>query len=393
MMACGVCDGVDFAPFFRSRLWSSSGRYLASETEPQGFGPVRLMTEYCRTCGLIRQPPGFEIQLDYTGIERDTAKQLPDYAQRIIASLAELGVGPDDLVVEVGANDGTFLKAVRAAGYRNLVGVEPSQQLAARGSAAGLMIHNDYFGRELAADIVRQHGTARAVICRHTLEHVPDIRGLTQGIADVLAPDGVSFIEVPDTDWIVSDLFAHEVWDEHIAYFRAGSLARLIRSTGQTPFSMERVRFRDTRNLLCWSVRGQARPGMVRDMVEDTTSPADLADFQARWDAFAARVRAAVAAAPQPVIAIGASHIQLNFLNFTGLDAAVDLLIDDDPVKADHFAPLAKPVPIRNTASVLESVRAGTILRTAFPYPAWEDRICKALAPYGVGSIAPYDLR
>jgi len=393
MITCGVCDGADFAPFFRSRLWSSSGRYLDSVNEPYGSGPVTLITEYCRGCGLIRQPPGLEIQLDYTGIERDTAKQLPDYAQRIIASLAELGVGPDDLVVEVGANDGTFLKAVRAAGYRNLVGVEPSKQLATRASAAGLVLYNDYFGRDLAADIVRQHGAARAVVCRHTLEHVPDIRSLTQGIADVLTANGVSFIEVPDTDWIVSDLFAHEVWDEHIAYFRAGSLARLMRNTGLTPIRMERVRFRDTRNLLCWSTRGPAKPGMTQDMVADATSPSDLADFQARWDAFAARVRAAVAAAPKPLIAIGASHIQLNFLNFVGLDAAVDLLIDDDPVKAGRFAPLATAVPIRNTASVVESVRAGTILRTAFPYPAWEDRICEALAPYGIGSITPYDLR
>jgi len=36
-----------------------------------------------------------------------------------------------------------------------------------------------------------------------------------------------------------------------------------------------------------------------------------------------------VAAAPRPIIAIGPSHIQLNFLNFTGLDHSVALLIDD----------------------------------------------------------------
>ena len=92
-------------------------------------------------------------------------------------------------------------------------------------------------------------------------------------------------------------------------------------------------------------------------------------------------------------MAIGASHIQLNFLNFTGLDGSVELLIDDDPVKAGRYVQLASPVPVRTTSAVLASVRSGTVLRTAFPYPAWEDRICAALAPYGVGSIEPYDLR
>ena len=129
-------------------------------------------------------------------------------------------------MVEVGANDGTFLSAVRAAGYRNVIGVEPSKRLAARASGSGLVILNDFFNRELAARIAQLHGTVHVVICRHTLEHVPDIRSLTQGIADILAPGGLCFIEVPDTDWIVSDLFAHEVWDEHISYFRAELLAR-----------------------------------------------------------------------------------------------------------------------------------------------------------------------
>ncbi len=393
MVACPVCEGVALAPFFRSREWSSSLVYLADDTSYAPRDPLPIMLEYCRTCGFVRQAPGFEVTLDYTGRERDTAKQLPDYASRIIASLAESAVAPDDLVVEVGANDGTFLRALRATGHRHLMGVEPSTWLAAKGLESGLAVVNDYFGRRVAADLVRLHGQARAVFCRHTLEHVPDIRDLTQGIADLLAPGGLGFIEVPDTDWIISDLFAHEIWDEHISYFRAGSLARLLRSCGLTPLRIERVRFRDTRNLLCWAQRDTAESVAPAALLGDATSKQEMAGFQERWDAFAARLRAVVGRAPRPLIAVGASHIQVNFLNYAGLDGSVDLMIDDDPTKAGHYAPLARAVPIRSTADVLQSVRAGTVLRTAFPYPAWEDRICDALAPHGIAAIKPYDHR
>jgi hypothetical protein len=37
-------------------------------------------------------------------------------------------------------------------------------------------------------------------------------------------------------------------------------------------------------------------------------------------------------------------------------------------------------------------VRQGTLLRTGFPYPAWEERIDHALAAYNVRSIKPYDI-
>jgi SAM-dependent methyltransferase len=325
-------------------------------------------------------------------IERGTAKQLPDYTERIIASLSEFKIGRDDLILEVGANDGTFLKELRGSGFRNLIGVEPSKQLAEISSKAGFDIVTSYFNRNLAADILRSRGPAQAVICRHTLEHVPDIRELVGGIHDVLAPGGLSFIEVPDADWVVTRLFAHEIWDEHITYFRAGSLAQLMRHSGLPPIRLEQARFRDTRNLLCWSVRDPGNYSFPVSLAHDEASLASVAGFQKRWDLFSKRLQIRVAEASKPVIGIGASHIQLNFLNFTGLAGAVDILIDDDPWKMGRFAPLAKPVPIQKTSDVLASVRQGTLLRTAFPYPDWEQRVCDGLQVYGVGSIDPYRL-
>lgn len=392
-VGCGVCGGVSFAPFFRAREWSCTGRYLDPGTPWSPGEPVAIRLDRCLDCGLIRQTPGAQVQLDYGEIARDTARQLPDYCDAILDSLREFDIAPDDLIVEVGANDGTFLRALSTAGYRRLVGVEPSRSLAARAATGGLTIHNEFFGRACAANVIARHGPARALICRHTLEHVPDIGDLAAGFAAVLAPGGLCFVEVPDTDWIVSQLFAHEVWDEHISYFRAESLARLMRDVGLTPVRLTRTRFRDTCNLLCWSVRGPRLPGPREGLVENATSSAALAAFQRQWDMFAARLRQVVAAAAKPIVAIGASHIQLNFLNFTGLDACVDLLIDDDPVKTGRFAPLAAAIPIHATSDVVASLRTGTVLRTAFPYPAWEDRICAALVPRHIGVITPYSLR
>ncbi|MSP02600.1 MAG: class I SAM-dependent methyltransferase [Acetobacteraceae bacterium] len=389
--ACGVCDGVEFTPFFRSREWSGSGRYL--ERPERSTAPVDIVLEACSACGLVRQAAGFEVKLDYFDIARGTAKQLPDYTNRIIGSLREFGVGPDDLVIEVGANDGTFLRAVRESGHRNLVGVEPSRALASAAGSDGLNIFQGYFNGDAAVRLRDEHGQAAAVICRHTLEHVPNIRELTAAIASMLRPGGLSFIEVPDCDWVIPGLLAHEIWDEHLTYFRAGSLARLIGATGLTPVRLDRLRFRDTRNLLCWSVRGAVPAGMTAIIAEDATLPVELALYQQRWDAFAARLRARVALAPRPVVGIGASHIQLNFFNFTGLDDSIDLLVDDDPVKAGRYAPLARPVQIQSTETLLATLRGGTIIRSAFPYPSWEDRICDALAPFGVDVIAPDALK
>src|SRR5579884_4073039 len=111
MVRCGACRGAEFGSFFRAREASVSGRYLAEPVAPTK--PATIELEYCKTCGLVRQVPGRIIQLDYDGIERGTAQQLPTYASEIIASLSKLGIGPDDFVLEVGANEGTFLRELR----------------------------------------------------------------------------------------------------------------------------------------------------------------------------------------------------------------------------------------------------------------------------------------
>jgi 2-polyprenyl-3-methyl-5-hydroxy-6-metoxy-1,4-benzoquinol methylase len=387
MTVCGACSGALFGRFFRAQEASVTGLYFDRPTPTE---PATIELEYCKSCGFIRQVPDRMIRLNYERIVRGTAQQLPPYAGDILSSLTRFAVKSDDLILEVGANDGTFLKELRAQGYRNLLGIEPSKQLADAARKSGFDIQDAYFDQKLAADIRKGRGGARAVICRHTLEHVPDIVEFTKAIAAVLAADGVAVIEVPDADWLVTNLFAHEIWDEHISYFRPRSLAALLGNCGLKPVRLERMRLRDTRNLVCWSV--PASNATTPCAAEDEASFGAVEQFQTRWNSFAERLRSIVLASPQPVIAIGAAHPQLNFLNFAGLCAAVSTLVDDDEAKTGRFAPLAKAVPIRSTSEILATVRQGTLLRTGFPYPAWEDRIDGALAAYNVRSIKPYDI-
>jgi hypothetical protein len=65
--------------------------------------------------------------------------QFPTYIHALIGRLKEYGIGPNDLVLEVGANDGIFMSALRDAGFNNLVGIEPSQDLADAARARGSM--------------------------------------------------------------------------------------------------------------------------------------------------------------------------------------------------------------------------------------------------------------
>src|SRR5690242_15017722 len=119
--ACPCCGGAEFAPLVDFGEVVQSGTFL----ESPGRAPVSALAfAYCIGCGYARQSTRAPARQDYSQVNRRTEHQLPAYCGEIVDSLSKEGVAPGDLVVEVGANDGTFLDRLRAAGFRNLLAVE-----------------------------------------------------------------------------------------------------------------------------------------------------------------------------------------------------------------------------------------------------------------------------
>ena len=353
-----------------------------------------LSLEYCDVCGLVSklpQPDGV-LALDYTTIDRGTAQQMPDYASLILDWMASAGVSKDAVIVEVGSNDASFLDYLAAAGYSRLRGIEPSRSLAASARAKGYAIETGYCTQESAAALIARDGAFAAVVCRHTLEHVPAPSDLIAALGRLLAPGGIAVIEVPDFDWVIEALAVHEIWDEHVTYFARANLALALSRAGFDVLKCERVRFRDTRNLVAlarW--RGDAQPVTSSiDKSELAATVKGCAGLGPRWNRLCDRLRTDARSWPKPVLAIGASHIQSNFIHFAGLAGHVDGLIDDDPRKAGKFVLLDKGRPVKSTVEAVATGAPGTVLRTAFPYPAWMDKLCDSLSKRGTRIVDPY---
>lgn len=382
--ACPACAGSRFAPFADFGAVPASGRFYADA----GAAPAlrRLAFEYCAHCGYVRQRGGAGHTADYSEVDRRTRHQLPDYAAGILGALRGWA-DADDLVVEVGANDGSFLDLVRTAGCRRRLGIEPSRALAAQCAAQGHAVENLHLTLDSARDIVARHGAARVVLCRHTLEHVPDPLALLRAIRALLQPGGQAFIEVPDTGPIVERLYAHELWDEHLSYFSPGNLRALASRAGLRPLAGCALTHRTSCNLLLWTGAGDeeragtaADPGLV----------ARCAAFDGRWRRYAEAMRMGARGWRAPVVALGASHPQSNYLLFTGLGTHVDLLVDDDERKRDRHVALPRMTPVRTTDRVLSQIpTGGTVLLSAFGYDGWNNAVAGALTPRGFGRVDP----
>lgn len=365
-----------------------SGTFLASREHP--FKTIDLAFEFCTACAFIRRKQGEDNAADYTNVNRATNRQLPDYSAHITEALVRRGVLRNELIVEVGANDGSFLDILKLRGFTNCLGVEPSFALSSIIRDKGHLVENVHLNQTEASSIRNQYGPVRAVICRHTLEHVLNPLELLSAVKLLLDDKSIFFVEVPDTLGIIHDLRVHELWDEHLHYFLTDNLMLLVQRAGFEIDSILKFTHRSAENILLWCspTVQENKKGMplhaLKEKVELCRS------FASRWGLLRYRILDRASYSPKPIVCIGASHPQSNFLLFSGLGRHIDLVVDDDPNKATCFVPVPQPVQIVTTKRFLDAVRAGTIIRTAFGYERWMDTLCEPISARGANFMDAY---
>jgi len=132
----------------------------------------------------------------------------------------------DQLVVDIGCNDGLFLASCKTLGVRTL-GIDPASNIADMARAKGLEVFNEYFSVETARTALERWGPAQVITTTNTFNHIDDLHAFVAGVGILLADDGTFIIEVPQALTCVEHNEFDTVYHEHLSVFSVTSLDRL----------------------------------------------------------------------------------------------------------------------------------------------------------------------
>jgi hypothetical protein len=386
---CAVCAGSSFESFVDFGTLPLSGSFL--ERPSQSYKTARLSFEFCQKCGFVRQTDAGNVCCDYKLVGRTTGHRLPPYAENLIVrSFDEADICKDSLIIEVGANDGALADLLAGSGFSNILCVEPSFECSRVIRSKGHMCECLHLNSTTATKIRSQYGPAQVVVCRLTLEHVPEPYEFLTALGSLLTDDGTVFIEVPDGKIITEDLQGHILWDEHLYSFTRDTVVKLLQRAG---FKVSRVmlrNYRSTRTILVWANHGVSKQGQKNNSSNSVQFVDSCRSFAPRWHTLSQEILGAASKWPRPIAFIGASHPQSNFLLFTRLGHIISFLVDDDTDKVGRFVPVPQPVEIISSAQLLEDHISATVVRGAFGYDDWMDDICGHLSAKGVHIAEPY---
>ena len=257
---CILCGETAVEEFLDLGETALANKFL-SEDELRGDEPsFPLRVGFCHSCEHVQLtdavPPSamFEDYL-YVSSASDTLKDHLWDLSDIVSERRELGEG--DLVVDIGANDGTLLSGFARHGVRTL-GVDPAENLAELAAAAGDR-YVGFFNSENADEVVARWGQAAAITATNTFPHIPALNDFVEGIAKALRPGGVFVIEAHYlTDLLEQGAF-DTVYHEHVSYWALGPMTRLFERHGLEVVDAERVPIHHGQLRVCVQRQGEGK--------------------------------------------------------------------------------------------------------------------------------------
>ena len=241
--ACILCASDAVEEFLDLGETALANQFLRADEIDADEAKYPLRIGFCHGCGHVQLtdsvPPGemFNHYL-YISSASDTLKnhlwELSDLLVR------RYGLGAQDLVIDIGCNDGTLLKGFQRHGVRPL-GVDPAQNLAVFTDGTGIERCTRLFTAASAKDIVERWGHASLISATNTFPHIQDLGDFIDGLKTALRPGGVFVIEMHYLLDIIEQVAFDTIYHEHVSYWALGPMKRLFEAHGMTVVDAERV--------------------------------------------------------------------------------------------------------------------------------------------------------
>ncbi len=242
MKTCRLCTSLDLRKFLDLGFTPPADGFLRREQlqEPETWYPLEVMV--CLACGFVQLShvvsPEVLYRHDYpyeSSTTRSGRRHWGEFAETVSRRLS---LGSEDLVVDIGSNVGVLLSAFRDNGAR-ILGVDPASNIVRIAEKRGVETLNDFFGIEVAKQIVADRGKASVVTATNVFAHVNDLHAFVRAIDILLKDNGVFIFEAPYFVNLLRLLEYDTIYHEHLSYLSVKPLAPFFEKFGMEIFDVE----------------------------------------------------------------------------------------------------------------------------------------------------------
>jgi len=226
-----MCKSSNLTKFLDLGFTPPADQFLRPEQlrEPEVYYPLEVMI--CNECGLAQLShivsPEILYRHDYPYEASLTSTGQRHWAEFARTVTERLGLGPDDLVIDIGSNVGVLLEAFQSNGTR-ILGVDPASNIVRIAEKRGIETLNEFFSMNVARQILSTKGQAAVITGTNVFAHINDLDDMMMAVESLLTPQGVFIIEAPYFVNLIKNLEYDTIYHEHLSYLSVKPLVRFF---------------------------------------------------------------------------------------------------------------------------------------------------------------------
>jgi hypothetical protein len=241
---CKVCQSQALTDVIKIAPQFLSPTFIRNNVEEGDLAKIQVpftmtlcdLSRNSEGCGLLQLREEVEADLLYRRYfyRSATSDMMRNDLKDVIRDISSrVMLKPNDLVVDIGANDCTTLGFYPSNLRR--VAYEPARNIDWSGVDPSITIINDYFSAPPFKKRF-QGEKAIAVGCNAMFYDLADPNLFTTDVKSILAPEGVWCIQLSYLPLMLTNMNFYDICHEHLSYYSLDALQRLMRRNGLAIF-------------------------------------------------------------------------------------------------------------------------------------------------------------
>lgn len=228
---CRIGGGGNLVTVLSLGVQALTGVFPESATQTVTEGPLELV--WCPNSGLLQLKHSYssaEMYGDNYGYRSGLNQSMVEHLTEKVAYLERLiRLEADDVIVDIGSNDATLLKAYRTSGLRR-IGIDPTGKKFAEHYPSAVALVPDFFSAENFRSVERRN--ARIVTSIAMFYDLEAPIQFAREVESILADDGVWHFEQSYMPSMLRLNSYDTICHEHLEYYSLGVVQRILEEAG-----------------------------------------------------------------------------------------------------------------------------------------------------------------
>ena len=236
-MKCRICKSKQILQVINLGRQPLANKYPKNRVEIAREKKFNLQILFCKNCrsGQIKKIINRNILFEDYYYLSSVNKKLREHFEKLA-----LKVKKYKFVVDIGSNDGIFLKPLKKLKVKS-IGIDPSVNVGKIANDRGLETFVGFFNKKIVNKIVKKYNKPDLIVASSVVTHLEDPIKFANDVKSFLKKDGTLIIEIEYLQNFIKNSEFERFYFDRPFYYSANSINKLFKNVGMKLIDIEKI--------------------------------------------------------------------------------------------------------------------------------------------------------